>query len=780
MDASAADRRLLVLVSALVAAAWIAATLTTVPAAAAFLDDVHWTLAGTAGAWFAWRGFRAEGSPTVLRGTRAFFALGMLAVFLGQASYDLQDYRGWQPFPSPSDGLYLLQGPFYLLGFVWMLRHSLAAGQGRIVMLDLTAFALAVLAFALTLYLPLSASSSPLQLAVMVGFPVVLLTAAVTALVTHLHLRFAWSASWQVLLLAMCLRGLLRMSWDLELSRSPEVAGSILNGGFSLVFLLQGWGSLVWRPERVDSHKFDHWCEAVLRQLPLLTIALTVAAIGLIAFEPSLGDAMRATLVTLSLTAVVLAVIRQTRQLAERDRLIQAEQELAESRARLEYLAHHDPLTGLPNRELLKQRVEHALASAQGKGLKAALLFLDCDQFKEINDTLGHVTGDALLCHLAGELQAALRATDTVSRQGGDEFAVVLPDVHDVDQVVRVAEKLLALSSKAVVISGSELQISLSVGIALYPDDGRDFATLLQCADTAMYRAKEAGRNDYRFYDARMHAEATSRVQMRFCLSRAIERGEVSLHYQPQIDLRSGALCGAEALLRWDCAELGSVSPARFIPLAEESGLILAIGNWVLEEACRQNARWQALGLPAIPVAANLSLLQFRRGDLHEQILAALEHSGLPPHLLELELTESVLMQDPDRVMAVIERLTALGVRFAIDDFGTGYSSLGHLHNLRVARLKIDRSFIRQAQQTPSGHADIVQAMIDMAHALQLTTVAEGVETPEQAAWLCECGCDVAQGYLYSAPLAPDAFERYVTRKSVIPLVSPDQELATK
>jgi diguanylate cyclase (GGDEF)-like protein len=437
---------------------------------------------------------------------------------------------------------------------------------------------------------------------------------------------------------------------------------------------------------------------------------------------------------------------------------------LAESRAQLEHLAHHDPLTGLPNQALLRDRVQHALAEARRKGSRVALMFIDLDQFKEVNDTLGHATGDALLRHVAHALSSVVRTTDTVSRQGGDEFVIVLEDMAGTADVAMVADKVMALSGGTVRIDDHALPLSMSAGIAIFPDDAGDFATLLRDADTAMYKAKGSGRNAYRFYDARMNDEAAQRMKLRGALAGALERGELSLHYQPQVHLASGRLIGAEALLRWQQPDGSWVPPGTFIPVAEDCGLIVPIGAWVLQQACRQAVAWQQAGMVPIVMAVNLSVLQFRRDtQLEQTVQSALQASGLEPQWLELEITESVLMQDQDKVFATVEQLRRLGVGLAIDDFGTGYSSLSYLKRLQPSKLKIDRSFVDDTGGIDGeSHDDaaIVRAIIQMADALGVRTVAEGVETPAQRDFLLRHRCQEGQGWLLGRPVPAEEFRR--------------------
>jgi diguanylate cyclase (GGDEF)-like protein/PAS domain S-box-containing protein len=429
---------------------------------------------------------------------------------------------------------------------------------------------------------------------------------------------------------------------------------------------------------------------------------------------------------------------------------------------RVEFLAYHDFLTGLPNRLLSKKHFELAVSFADREATKVALIFLDLDNFKIINDSLGHGVGDALLKVVASRLQQGLRDSDTLSRQGGDEFLIVLSGADDEAAIRCVAEKTLAQLGEIFSIEGNELSTSLSIGIAVYPDDGKDYDTLLKKADTAMYQAKEAGRNTYRFYAEQMNVDAVEYLQIRNNLRRGLEREEFVLHYQPQIDLSNNAIIGAEALIRWNHSEFGLIPPGRFIGLAEESGLIVQIGEWVLHEACRQAIAWQAAGLPELVIAVNLSAVQFKRGDLEKSVINALTNSGLAPALLELELTESILIQDTEKVLAMVRRLKALGVKLSLDDFGTGYSSLSYLKTFAVDKVKIDQSFVRDMADDPND-AVIVRTIIQMAKSLNLKTIAEGVETERQLALLHLQRCDEAQGYFFARPMPAEAFSRYLT-----------------
>lgn len=431
------------------------------------------------------------------------------------------------------------------------------------------------------------------------------------------------------------------------------------------------------------------------------------------------------------------------------------------SEAKIEFMAYHDALTGLPNRLLAMDHLELAIAHAERARTRTAILYLDLDNFKTINDSFGHTVGDALLKAVAQLLRSCTRDTDTVSRQGGDEFLIILADMLDTDAITSVAEKILEALEETFNIEGHELATSLSIGVAVYPDDGKDIETLLNLADTAMYHAKEAGRNAYRFYTEQMNVYAVQHQRIRVGLRRALERDELVLHYQPQIDLVTGDVIGAEALIRWNSPELGLVQPGAFIPTAEESGLIVPIGDWVLREACRQAADWRRSGLPDIVVAVNVSSIQFKRGDLEQSVLEALDESGLPPTFLELELTESVLIQDTEKVLETVQRLKAHGLMLSIDDFGTGYSSLSYLKRFNVDKLKIDRSFVRDMLSDPQD-ASIVRAIIQMAKNLNLKTIAEGVEDEHLLAFLRLQHCDEAQGYYFARPMPAEDFRQYL------------------
>ncbi len=429
--------------------------------------------------------------------------------------------------------------------------------------------------------------------------------------------------------------------------------------------------------------------------------------------------------------------------------------------SRIEHLASHDALTGLPNRALLRDRVEQAIVHARRTASRVAVMYVDLDQFKLVNDSWGHPAGDALLVEVGSRLRSAMREGDTVARLGGDEFVVLLADVARPGDSAVVARKIAGALAPPIVLDSRETQVTASIGIAIWPEDGEGLEALLQCADVAMYRAKDEGRNGYQYYSGEMGAQARARVELETGLRQALEREELRLHWQPQVDLATGEVRGCEALMRWERPGRGLVSPAQFIPLAEESGLIVPIGEWALRAACREAAGWAAAGLGRIQVAVNLSARQFRQGAVVETVRAALAESGLPAGCLELEITESVLARDLDQVVKALEQVRRMGVSVAIDDFGTGYSSLAYLRTLPIQKLKIDRSFIKGIPEDREAAA-LVGEIIRLAHVLSLEVVAEGVETAPQAAFLREAGCEKMQGFLFSRPVPSAEFAALV------------------
>ncbi len=421
--------------------------------------------------------------------------------------------------------------------------------------------------------------------------------------------------------------------------------------------------------------------------------------------------------------------------------------------------AQHDFLTGMPNRMLLNDRVNQAIAWAQRNSKKVAVLFLDLDGFKHINDSLGHPTGDKLLQSVAKRLVDCVRGSDTVSRQGGDEFVVLLTEVGQSEDAAITARRMLQTVAEAHSVDQHDLHVTTSIGVSVFPDDGMDAETLIKNADTAMYQAKENGRQSYQFFKPAMNVRAVERQSIEESLRRALEREEFMVHYQPKVNLRTGDISGAEALIRWNHPTRGMVPPGDFIPIAEDCGLILPIGNWILREACKQARTWMDAGLPLTTMAVNISAMEFRDDDFLDGVFKILEETGLDPRSLELELTESVLMKRAESTQSILKALRASGVQLAVDDFGTGYSSLSYLRKFPIDALKIDQSFIRQITTAPD-ETTIVTAVISMGRSLKLRVIAEGVESQEELAFLQAHQCDEAQGYYFSRPVLPEQFAK--------------------
>jgi diguanylate cyclase (GGDEF)-like protein len=420
-------------------------------------------------------------------------------------------------------------------------------------------------------------------------------------------------------------------------------------------------------------------------------------------------------------------------------------------------MAFHDGLTGLPNRLMFSQLLNHSIQSARRNKRQLAVFFIDLDRFKIINDTMGHEAGDQLLREIALRFKQSLRSSDSVGRIGGDEFIMLIEEVDEVSQVEIVARKILENTVNPIVIKGEECRVTASIGISIYPGDGEEEESLIKNADTAMYFAKEEGKNNYKFYSKDIKSQSIERLSIERNLRFALENKELSLQYQAKVDSRTNTITGVEALLRWQNPYLGSVSPKQFIPVAEETGLIIPIGKWVMKTACAQNVAWQQQGLPAICVSVNLTLRQLMDVDLIADIVTALNDSGMAPNLLELEITESMLLHDPARLISVLLAIKSMGVRLAIDNFCTAYSSLAQLKHFPIDTLKVDRSLIRNVPKDAEDRA-LAEAIIAMGMTLSLTVVAEGVETTDQMNFLKEHSCNEMQGYYFSKPIVPKQF----------------------
>lgn len=486
------------------------------------------------------------------------------------------------------------------------------------------------------------------------------------------------------------------------------------------------------------------------------------------------GLALGVVLLVLAMNVLLRRQVKvRTQELVENTLRLRGEiEQRHDAQERLNRLAYYDSLTGLSNRVLFRDRFQQALAQAQRDKRRMAVMLLDLDRFKDVNDSLGHPMGDRLLRVMAERFRRVVRDSDSIARLGGDEFTVLLTEVETPESVAPIAERLLRYCAEPTQIGGTDVYMSASIGVAIYPDDASDIDSLLKHADTAMYQAKSAGGQGYKFYSPEMTERALKRVALEGRLRSALERNEFNLVYQPVTDLKTGRVVGMEALLRWECCEGQSIGPAEFIPVAEETGLIVAIGDWVLDEACSQMRRWHDAGLGNLRVAVNVSSRQIGRERLVEAVLHALRRSGLEPRYLELELTERVFVDNTDLVHTTLKRLSDLGVHISIDDFGTGYSSLGYLKRLPIHTIKIDRTFVSGVPDDRDD-AELTTAIVAMAHGLGCRVVAEGIETEAQLKFLQQHGCNDAQGYLFARPMAAAECETWLRAHNGAPLFAP-------
>jgi diguanylate cyclase (GGDEF)-like protein len=522
----------------------------------------------------------------------------------------------------------------------------------------------------------------------------------------------------------------------------------------------------------IDSHA------AGLRRRLVITLAgacLAIAALTVVAFELFGGfrsDAgWRVQLIAgLGLAGILIVALqgaqlhraftRMARELRNhRDELVARIDAERASAQRIEHMAYHDALTSLPNRTLFSRMLEQSLLDARRARKQLAVMFIDLDRFKNINDTLGHEAGDALLKDVAARLRTALRASDRVARLGGDEFVVLVTEIDDDTALPTVANKVIAAVARPCRLGDQDFRVTASIGISVYPIDGLDEPTLMKHADIAMYQAKEDGRNGFAFYSDDLNHHSVERLAFESNLRHALEDRQFEIHYQPKVDCKTGRITGVEALLRWRHPDLGLVPPSKFIPVAEETGLIVPIGRWVLRNACRQLMAWRRAGFPAMRMAVNLSGRQFADDRLLDDVRTILAETALPPDSLEIEITESVLMADVRKTRAVLKAFRALSIRLSVDDFGTGYSSLSNLKRFPVDTIKVDRSFVRDLATNDEDKA-IANAIIAMGRTLGMSIVAEGVETDAQASFLRDQGCDEIQGFFYSRPVPPSELEQ--------------------
>ncbi|RIH79126.1 putative signaling protein [Calidithermus terrae] len=754
-------------IAAAVLAALAAAHLlwTVLPASARpweWFGSVVQPLIGLVVVWLVWES-RAH-YPQRLHGAWTLYALSLSTWTAGDLlyySYALA--AGEAPFPSWVDGVYLLYAPLLLVA-MFRFAHPRPSQSWERLRLPLDVGTVVTAVGACLWYALLARTAQP-YFADPLGLGVTLAYAFTDLLlVSVLLLLLLRTSPWLPIPTALWLGVGLVLNivadvWYTALEASEaygpahpvDVLYVLAQGAFALA-------ALAGRGKPARSLPFPRWLRRLSWYLPYVAVAATYGLVVLVYGRDR--DGATGALVSMGLVTL-LVIVRQVLALHENDRLNQAlrlsSEELELRAAALSHMAHHDQLTGLANRTLFEAQLREAIARAEREDHLVGVLFIDLDHFKAVNDTLGHDAGDELLVAVAQRIRATVRASDTVARLGGDEFTVVLSQLSEAKAAERVVSKLLGALSEPFTVAGRSLFVTGSIGIALYPRDGLDASTLQRHADAAMYQAKAAGRNGFRVFRPEYTAQALQRLELEQDLRKALHQGELEVHYQPQFSLDDRRVTGVEALLRWRHPKHGLVLPARFIPLAEESGLIVPIGSWVLQQACRQAASWRTR------VAVNVSAIQFCRADFADVVASTLAETGLSPQQLELELTESTVMRDAEESLRQLERLQALGVRIAIDDFGTGHSSLGLLRSLPIDAVKIDRSFVAGLPTSASNLA-LVRAILTLAEAFGLEVVAEGVETAVQQDTLSQMGCHLAQGYALAMPVSAEEMGRILER----------------
>ncbi|MCB4810055.1 EAL domain-containing protein [Methylovorus menthalis] len=737
------------------------------------LDNLHWTVSSGAAFLLAWMGYR-QAYPEQ-REPRRWFLLGIGSYFVGQLCWDVQSVIGWNPFPAPADFFYLMLGPCCILGLLSALKLHLSHAKLTAAKLDMAVMTIAVIGLILLIYMGRQADSNALQLLVLVFYPAGLLSAACFALLLVPFLRLRLQLGWLLLLGGLALEGGIWMQWNLNVIDQVNIDGSLLNHVFSASDLLLGLGAMHWMATPSGNRTYIRICQGIQRAIPLMAMLIAISTIYFMMMDTATPIAKSIALAS-CLSIIALAMVRQSILLAESERLLTAEQLIEEGQLRYQHLAHHDILTGLPNRLLFQDRLSHALALSARNNNRVGMLFIDIDHFKNINDSLGHVIGDELLVAIVERLKLRIREQDTFARLGGDEFVLLIEQLQNASEAATIASNLLDALKTPFHLSGNcEVVISASIGISVCPEDTQDATQLIRNADSAMYRAKDTGRNRYQFYTEELTKRAQERLMTESRLRQAIRDKAFVLHYQP-IYAKAENVVGpphissCECLIRWQQEDGSLIYPDHFIPCAEETGLIIPIGEWVLDHACAQLAEWDTR-LPdnTLSMAVNISARHFCDVNFVTTVHEVLKHHGIAPGRLTIEITENAVMDRMDIAIPTLQTLVRTGVHIALDDFGTGQSSLAKLKTLPIHALKIDREFVKDIPDS-TDDMQLAASIIRMAQGLHLQTVAEGVETQEQYDFLAQAGCDKFQGYLLSRP---------VTAEKIYTLLAASAELAT-
>ncbi|PPD18512.1 MAG: GGDEF-domain containing protein [Methylobacter sp.] len=722
------------------------------------LDDVHWTVSSL----IAWRlahiGQRRAESESYP--SRLWFSRGLGCYAIGQLLWNGQEALAWNPLTSPADIFYWLLGPCFTIGLIKAMHQRLTPARLNAVKLDTASITLALLGFILVLYLANATYSNALEMAVLVAYPLGLLSAASVSILIIPFLGLRPTPAVVLLICGLLVLGYSWMEWNLLVLRGQTHPGSILNTLFSWATLLLGLAAGYWRTESVTSPEHIKFCRRCQQFIPLASLLITSLTVILIIIDNiKLPAAHYAALIT-TVFILLLGTLRQSLLLSESERTLESERMIEESQKRYEHLAYHDPLTGLPNRLLLEDRLAHALAHARRNNSSLALMFIDLDRFKDVNDSFGHVHGDELLIEIAVRLSKRVRAGDTLARLGGDEFVLLIESLVNETEAAGIAQSVIDIISQPVLIGGKyEVAVGASIGISIYPGDATDTVRLVRNADSAMYRAKELGGGSHQFYTQELTRQARERLTLEAKLRAALKNREFVLYYQPIYSRIENStdlpITGVEALVRWQTTDGETITPDQFIPCAESNGLIVAIGEWVITEACKQLAAWDKTIPEPLNLSINLSPKQFHDSNLLPTIDKAITGSGIDPTRLTFEITESALSSNHMNVMATLETLRAMGVSVALDDFGTGQSSLSRLRQLPFDELKIDKAFIREI---PNNATDmqIAESILNLAKILNLQVVAEGIENGAQLNFMHRLGCNRFQGFWLSQPLPAD------------------------
>lgn len=733
----------------------------------ATLDNIRWTVICAAMAYFAWVGYQ-DGS-VVERKYRRWFFLGTLLYFIGQIFWDILAYSsGWGYFSYASDFFYLMLGPCCLVGLLVALKTHVEKVKITAVLLDVATITISVVGLVLVFYLSHASSDHWLQMTILVLYPIVLLSAASLAILINPILKLKPNVANYLFAIGLLMLGVSWMQWNVNLSNGVLESGTTLNVIFSIADLFIGLGAMGWHYSATNNSSLISFYKRIQRSIPLAAMFFGVLALVVLFFVAAEPKEKVVALVT-ALCMIILAMTRQSLLLRDSELLVESNAKVVAYSEQYEQLVNYDELTGLPNRRLFQDRLEHAINMAERHQYELALLFINLDRFKSINNSLGHAEGDLLLAQVANRIQSKLRAQDTVARWGGDEFVILIERLDSRAQAAKIAKNILKLLEAPFDMpKKGSVSISASIGISLFPLDAHDHARLVRCADLATYRAKKKGRNNHQFYTSELTLQAKSKFNLDAKMRKALKLGQYELYYQPimqhESDTGETALVGAEALIRWNISEHEVIAPNDFIFYAEDSGLIIPIGKWVFEEACRQLATWDAQGLEQLDLSINISPVQLHDPEFIEYVRRAMKDYGIAGERLTLEITEGAIMKQEDKATDLLLELKSLGVRVSIDDFGIGHSSLAKLRYLPLDELKVDRAFVKDIPDNKDD-MEIASMIVGMAKGLRLGVVAEGIETQEQLAFFSKKGCERYQGYLFSRPQSAENFSKLLELK---------------